>query len=211
MKSKLFLLALIIPTLLVAHEKDRKGMLYCRQIPESLVTTLEKEIKALDPEAAIHWQDKTARHRRTYEFGVSFLQIERTGAIVKSQIPPTFIELRERLVSLFRDYLTEKDPSKYENVIVTLYGPGDGIKAHTDRDYFGPDILLVTIEPDTASVLTFSNGTKQIRLPEAVGRAFLVQGPLRTTWTHELSPVQTSRISIQFRTVLADKVHPNKG
>lgn len=194
------------------------GMLYFSQMNPSTIDTLEKGISAMDAESAIHWKDAAGLQRRTFEFGVSFKEIERTGQIVKRDLPDFLLRTREEVVGLFREQLTEKDASQYENCIVTLYGNGDGIKPHTDRDYFGPDIIGLIVKPDASSdpdkipaTLCFHKpGTdERIYLSEQRGTAYLIQGDLRTKWTHQLSSVADQRISIQFRTVIPSNIKVN--
>lgn len=200
------------------QDQNIDGMLYFSQMNSSTVDTLEKEISRMDSENAIHWKDAAGLQRRTFEFGVSFKEIERTGQIVKRDLPDFLLRTREEVVGLFRQQLAEKDPSQYENCIVTLYDKGEGIKPHTDRDYFGPDILGLIVQPDTSSdpdkipaTLCFHKpGTdERIDLSEKRGTAYLIQGDLRYGWTHQLSPVVQQRISIQFRTVIPSKIKVN--
>lgn len=185
-------------------------MLYFDQIPLSLLEVLEKEINALNVEEAIQWQDRSGLRRQTFEFGISFKQIEENGSIVKYDMPLFLVETRKMLVKLFEEHLAEKNPEKYENCILTIYSEGDGIKAHTDRDYFGPDILGLIIAADVSSdsercpaTLSFfhPSSNERIHLIEKPGTAFLFQGALRSEWKHELAPIVTKRIAIQFRTL----------
>ncbi len=68
------------------------------------------------------------------------------------------------------------------------------------------------IVPDTSpnldqppSALYFTNGSQPpIFIPEEAGMAYLITGPLRTSWEHQLDPVVSERISIQFRTIEED-------
>lgn len=192
--------------------------LYVDHVPASLLVSVEGAIGALAPTEAIPWQDRGGRQRHTFEFGVSFQAIERDGVLRSTPVPAWLAQMRTTLVTLFRAQLTEPDPARYDNGIITIYRPGDGITRHTDRDFFGPDVLGLILTPDQAAhpahppaVLSFCkpDTSEVIALPEDKGLAFLFQGALRSTWLHELAPVQTRRIAVQFRTVIAEKIRKN--
>ena len=195
-----------------------ENMLHMGHMPTSLLETLEREIGSLKLTEAFSWEDASGRQRKTFEFGVIFREIERTGQMVRTPVPAWLAQARTHLVALFQAHLSEKDPEKYENCIITIYRAGDGIKRHTDRAYFGPDVLGIIVQPDQAAdpahppaALTFCKprSAEVVALPEHKGMAFLFQGALRQTWEHELSPVHTGRIAVQFRTVLDDKIRQN--
>lgn len=183
--------------------KNIDNSLYYGKISSELLEQLQKYIASLSTESAIEWKDRSGLTRKTFEFGVSFKELEDNKRIVTTEMPPELVAVRNVLVQLFKDHLTEKSAELYENCIVTVYAEGDGIKAHTDRSYFGPDILGLIIEPDSRSALTFisPDSKNKIQLIEKAGRAFLFQGLLRNDWKHELAPVATKRITVQFRTV----------
>jgi hypothetical protein len=194
-------------SLLSLGAQDIPEMLYYQKIPDGLLNWISSEIQLLDKSNSIHWKDKAGRTRKSIEFGFSFKEMEENQRIVKYDIPPFLLEARRQIVELFKDRLQEKDPEKYENFIITLYSEGDGIAPHTDRRYFGPDILGVVIVPDQSSdrppsTLYFTkDDEKPIVLSEEAGVAYLITGELRTIWKHQLNPVASERISIQFRTV----------
>ena len=193
------------------REKDIQGMLYYQKVPDWLINWIDSEIQSMKQADAIHWEDSAGRTRKTFEFGFSFKEMEKNHRIVKKNIPPFLVETRRQIVELFKDQLKEHDPEKYENCIITLYSAGDGIEPHTDRRYFGPDILGLIVVPDRSenpdglpSCLYFTKSMcfeEPIVLSEEAGIAYLITGELRTAWNHELPPVASQRISIQFRTV----------
>lgn len=204
-----FLVFLIASGVSANENRDIEGMLYTQKIPDSLWLRIRSEIQSMDRENCIQWKDKAGRTRKTFEFGYSFKEIEKNRQVVKYDIPSFLVEARRQIVDIFKEQLHEKDPEKYENCIITFYSEGDGIKAHTDKRYFGPDILGVIITPDTAtdgegssSNLYFTKDSeKPIVLSEEAGMAYLITGELRTLWQHQLDPVATERVSIQFRTI----------
>lgn len=193
-----------------ANHGDIEDMLYCRRIPDELLAWSKDEIRQLKEMGNfIQWRDRAGRTRKTLEFGFSFKEVEKNNKSTRYEIPPFLREIRRQVVELFQDQLHENDPERYENCIVTFYFAGDGIKPHTDREYFGPDILGLIITPDDSadpsqqpSNLYFTKGTQSpIFIPEEEGMAYLITGELRTLWEHQLDPVVSERISIQFRTV----------
>ena len=188
-------------------------MLHFNKIPSEDVSLLKNEIKAMRGEDALQWKDRSGLTRKTFEFGVSFKEIEENKRIVKSEMPSFLVEIRKELVKLFEEYLSEKDPEKYENCIITIYSDGEGISPHIDRNYFGPDIIGLVIVPDRSidphkipATLCFTEpvSAERIYLSEGEGTAFLFQGALRTHWKHQLFPVVTERIALQFRTLNID-------
>jgi hypothetical protein len=192
--------------------------LYIDHVPASLLAALERAIDSLSLAEALLWKDRLGRRRKTFEFGVSFQAIERDGMLVSTPVPAWLAHARTTLVTLFHAQLHEKNPDMYENCIITIYSPGDGIAPHTDRDYFGPDVLGIIVTPDQSThpeqppaALSFvkSASSEVVALPEDPGLAFLFQGVLRYAWLHELAPVHTGRIAVQFRTVVAEKVRQN--
>lgn len=187
-------------------------------LQESTIDTLISAIGRMEPNKMIHWKDTTGLQRKTFEFGISFKEAESSGKLVRYDIPDFIAAARKEAAELLEEHLEVKEPEEYENCILTIYGPGDGIKPHTDRKWFGRDIIGIIIEPDTSSqpekspsTLTFRKpGTDEtISICEEKGAVFVLQGPLRSAWTHELSPVVTKRISLQFRTVFTDQMEKN--
>ncbi len=183
-----------------------EGNLYYSQISPDLLAIITREIDALDTGKAHRWEDRSGLRRITFEFGISFKELEENQREVTIEMPDFLVATRNKLVELFKNHLSEKNPEKYTNCIVTEYSEGDGIKEHTDRDYFGPDVLGLVVQPDgtdsPSSLQFFKPGSgERISLVEQPGTAFLFQGELRTAWKHELKPVATKRIAIQFRTV----------
>lgn len=204
----LLLFFLVICGVLKAERIEE--MLFVRKVPEQLIDWIRSEIVFLDQSDLISWEDTEGRTRKTLEFGFSFKEMEENKRAVYYEIPFFLQEVRRRLVHLFEDRLIEQDPEKYVNCIVTFYRDGDGIKPHTDRRYFGRDIIGLVVTPDhsddpdwTPSTLRFTNQREMdsFSLMEEAGTAYLFTGELRYSWTHELFPVCSERISIQFRTI----------
>jgi|GEM_PF-6981476 len=192
--------------------------LYVGHVPASLLAALERAIESLTLTEALPWKDRGGRQRKTFEFGASFKAMEQEGKLVRTPVPAWLACARTTLVTLFHAQLAEKDPARYDNCIITMYSPGDGITGHKDRDFFGPDVLGIIVTPDQSAhpehppaVLSFfkPESPEVVKLPEDKGLAFLFQGALRYAWLHELAPVHTGRIAVQFRTVIEEKIRRN--
>ncbi len=127
--------------------------------------------------------------------------------------------LFEKIFSTFKDQLTDiASPEELNHCIVTFYGPGQGITPHADRSlkpsrdgkertyYFSNSILGLILIPDTQQSLYFIDPqigeSSRFFLPEQAGMAYLFQGPLRYDWHHGLFPVETGRVSLNFRKVI---------
>ena len=153
-------------------------------------------------------------HRWTYNFGYSYFQM-RDGDYAYTPIPQYMTDLcRACLDALGLDPATAPD---YDNVILSLYGPGDRLEPHVDVDfsrpmtdgrpvnfYFGEDVigLVLEVDPEGRFFLADSNLTILEELDEKPGMAFLLTGPMRREpYHHGVSPIQKSRISVTFRTV----------
>jgi hypothetical protein len=189
--------------------QNSDGVLYYQKIPDGLLSWIQSEIQFMDKGKAIQWDARRGGKRKNFEFGFSFKEIEVNRKMVRYDIPPFLLEARRQIVGLFKDQLKEKDPEKFVSCIISLYSEGEWIQSHNDMNYFGPDILGLIVVPDTsadpnrpASCLYFTKKSKEpIFVSEEAGVAYLITGKLRSDWNHQLDPVVTERISIQFRTL----------
>ncbi len=182
-------------------------------LPKSLV----ENIHALSEEIKHTWPD-AHYYRETIDFGKVFHALEK-GRLVERPIPAFIAGIRNQVFELFKDQLDPKDCAlDYDNCIVTMYQPGDGIAPHIDRNltwaqmkeertyYFDESIIGLIVEPDTVQNLFFENPkigeSSRFYLEEKPGTAFLFKGTLRHEWKHGLLPVKKGRISMTFRKVL---------
>jgi hypothetical protein len=181
-----------------------------------LPETLLENIRSLREEIKHAWPD--AKHyRETIDFGKVFPALEE-GCLTERPIPDFIAEIRNQLFQVFKHQINENVSAEdYDNCIITIYQPGNGIAPHIDRNfewssknenrkyYFGESIIGLIVEPDTVQSLYFENpevGEKsRFYLDEKPGSAFLFQGSLRNQWKHGLLPVERERISMTFRRV----------
>jgi DNA oxidative demethylase len=96
-------------------------------------------------------------------------------------------------------------PEDFVHVLLARYDPGAGIGWHRDRDVFEK---VVGISLNTPATLRFrqrtATGFRRANVEVAPRSAYLLSGEARHDWEHSISPGQSLRFSITFRT-LSDK------
>ena len=96
-------------------------------------------------------------------------------------------------------------PNDFVHALLARYDPGAGIGWHRDRDVFEK---VVGISLNTPATLRFRqrtpSGFKRASVEVAPRSAYLLSGEARHDWEHSISPGQSLRFSITFRT-LSDK------
>eukprot|EP00928_Gymnodinium_smaydae_P066409 TRINITY_DN49424_c0_g1_i1.p1 TRINITY_DN49424_c0_g1~~TRINITY_DN49424_c0_g1_i1.p1 ORF type:complete len:296 (+),score=23.08 TRINITY_DN49424_c0_g1_i1:36-890(+) len=161
--------------------------------------------------------------RSTLNFGWDFVRLEQ-GVQSWIDIPPAIDSLREAVLSVFGNTSTDLKglrPRDLDNIIVTIYGPGDAVVPHYDRDdtnvskpyYFEDSIFGVVLRPDDGAHLFFqkepgeSKGSLRmdqvrpdIELQERKGTVFMMLGEIRHwPYYHGVLPTSTNRISVTLR------------
>jgi alkylated DNA repair dioxygenase AlkB len=92
--------------------------------------------------------------------------------------------------------------TQFDQCIVTHYPEGSGIGWHTDAPRFGECILAVSL--GAAARLQFRpNGTtiSTHEVRPAPGSAYVMCGPARWHYQHQVVPVRAERYSLTFRRV----------
>jgi len=96
-------------------------------------------------------------------------------------------------------------PEDFVHVLLARYDPGAGIGWHRDRDVFDK---VVGISLNSPATLRFrkrdAGGFRRAKLEVAPRSGYLLSGEARHDWEHSISPGQSLRFSITFRT-LSDK------
>jgi alkylated DNA repair dioxygenase AlkB len=91
------------------------------------------------------------------------------------------------------------------HVLIARYDPGAGIGWHRDRDVFDQ---VIGLSLNAHATLRFrrriGHGFERANLPVQRRSAYVLSGEARHDWEHSISPGQTLRFSITFRT-LSDK------
>jgi DNA oxidative demethylase len=93
-------------------------------------------------------------------------------------------------------------PGDFVHVLLARYDPGAGIGWHRDRDVFEK---VVGISLNTPATLRFrqrtESGFHRANLVVPPRSAYLLSGEARHDWEHSISPQQSRRFSITFRTL----------
>ena len=161
--------------------------------PEEQAALL-RQVRALE---FVHDRFRGVRLKRGYaQFGWAYVS---NGRILKPAPP-----LPEYLIALAdkaRRHLPDgSDP--FDQCIVTEYPEGAGIGWHTDAPRFGDCIIAVSLAAQ--AILQFRrNGTEPVgcEVVAAPGSLYVMCGPARWDWQHQVAPVASVRYSLTFRHV----------
>ncbi|MCH9632494.1 MAG: hypothetical protein S4CHLAM6_08300 [Chlamydiae bacterium] len=172
--------------------------------------------------------NSTTVTRSTINYGWNYVDMER-GKFHFVEIPSILYEVRQQLVTSFcEETLSYYSPEDFDNIIVTIYDPGQFLIPHYDVDnsanpltkrnfYFEEPILGLVVEADPSTGFTFYHHEGEGRpsltakpiyqVPEKAGTVFLIQGPSRhAPYFHGIPPTKSRRISVTMRrTVLPGK------
>jgi alkylated DNA repair dioxygenase AlkB len=135
--------------------------------------------------------------RETISFGWSY-RFDGSGLGEAAPIPQWLHPVRARAAAF-----AGLAPDALQHALLVKYGEGAGLGWHRDRPVFGDVIGISLLSP---APLRFRRriGTKWQRFtlvaePRSI---YLLRGPSRTIWEHSLTPVETLRYSITFRTLI---------
>jgi len=138
-------------------------------------------------------------NRKTQSFGWRY-DFDDASFTPAEPIPEWLQAIRERAATF-----AGLRPDDFVHVLLARYDPGAGIGWHRDRDVFEK---VVGISLHTPGTLRFrqrtGTGFKRASLEVAPRSAYLLSGEARHDWEHSISPGQSLRFSITFRT-LSDK------
>lgn len=175
-----------VPGLVLVHEA----------ISSTRETDLAERIDAapLTPFQFGQWEGKrlTANYGSAYDY-------QRARPIAAPPQPDWLVELRDQLAPQ-----VDRVPGPFVQGLLIRYDPGAGIGWHRDRPQYGEVIGLSLGSPVTLRL--------RKRLPEGgferVGIAlpprslYLLSGEVRGEWEHSIAPVDATRRSVTFRTLL---------
>ena len=167
--------------------------------PEFLATAEEAELAAwlaTLPFEAFQFRGYEGK-RRVVSFGWKY-DFTRSHLDRADDIPAELREVRGRAAAFAG--LAAED---LQQCLLNEYLPGAPIGWHRDRPVFGDVIGISLLSP---APLRFRRrvGAKWQRftLPAEPRSIYLLRGPSRSAWEHSLTPVETLRYSITFRTLL---------
>jgi alkylated DNA repair protein (DNA oxidative demethylase) len=144
------------------------------------------------------------RLKRSYaQFGYAYVS---TGRKLEATAP-----MPECLQAVIRKAQAHcPDGVVFNQCIVTHYPPGSGIGWHTDAPRFGECIVGVSLGSEARFQLR-PNGTEEAsyEIRAAPGSMYLLRGPARWEYQHQVVPVRTERYSLTFRHV-AEEASDNR-
>jgi alkylated DNA repair dioxygenase AlkB len=193
------------------HDPDLQGELFSQPAkpappaPEGLrywpdVVTAEEEAGLAARLAELPFKPYEFRgylgNRRTVAFGLRY--DDDRHALEDAAAPPEFLaELRDRVAGL-----AGLPPGDFAHVLINEYAPGAGIGWHRDRPRFE---FVAGVSLLTPCVMRFRRKTgerwERAFAPLAPRSAYLLSGPARNEWQHSITPLETLRYSITFRTL----------
>jgi alkylated DNA repair dioxygenase AlkB len=138
-------------------------------------------------------------NRRIVSYGYRYDYAGRT--LRTSEAMPEFLASLRDVASRFSGIAAEK----LEQALVTEYVPGAGIGWHRDKPMF-EDVVALSFLAPCALRLRLKDGEKWHRhsVQIAPQSGYLLHGAARTDWEHSITPMETLRYSVTFRSFRAD-------
>jgi len=142
--------------------------------------------------------------RQTISFGWSY-RFDGSGLGEAAPIPDWLQPVRARAAAF-----AGLAPDALEHALLVKYEEGAGLGWHRDRPVFGDVIGISLLSPAPLRfrrkiVLSEVEGRgekwQRFTLPAEPRSIYLLRGPSRSEWEHSLTPVETLRYSITFRTL----------
>jgi alkylated DNA repair dioxygenase AlkB len=135
-------------------------------------------------------------NRKTQSFGWRY-EFDDASFVPSEPIPDWLQPIRARAASF-----AGLQPDNFVHVLLARYDPGAGIGWHRDRDVFEK---VVGISLNTSATLRFrqraGSRLRRASLEIEPRSAYLLSGEARHDWEHSISPGQSLRFSITFRTL----------
>jgi alkylated DNA repair dioxygenase AlkB len=134
--------------------------------------------------------------RQTVSFGWSY-GFDGSGLGEAPPIPAWLHPVRARAAAF-----AGLAPDALEHALLVKYEEGAGLGWHRDRPVFG-DVIGISLL--SAAPLRFrrkvGTGWERFTLPAEPRSIYLLRGSSRSEWEHSLTPVESLRYSITFRTL----------
>ena len=181
---------------LFAEDSLPGGLVYR---PEAMTAGQEKELAAFIaglPLKPFEFVGGFTGNRRVVSFGWRY-DFNKARLEEANDIPPELELLREQVVTKF-----QRDPARFQQVLVTEYDKGAGIGWHKDRPQFSEIIGVSLLEPCNFR-LRRKQGTKWQRASFTAEprSAYLLSGVVRSEWEHSIPPMEKLRYSVTFRSL----------
>jgi alkylated DNA repair dioxygenase AlkB len=135
-------------------------------------------------------------NRKTQSFGWRY-DFDDASFTPSEPIPQWLEPIRERTASF-----AVLKPQDFVHVLIARYDPGAGIGWHRDRDVFEKVVGISLNSPTTLRFRQRSaGGFRRASLEVEPRSAYFLSGEARHDWEHSISPGQSLRFSITFRTL----------
>jgi alkylated DNA repair protein (DNA oxidative demethylase) len=179
---------------MITHATAPEGFLYVADfLSVAEQDTLLQELQALDYQ---HDLFRGQRLKRGYaQFGYSYVS---TGRKLKeAAVMPAFLRA---VIDKARPHLP--GGAEFNQCIVTHYPSGSGIGWHTDAPRFGETVVGVSLG-SAARFQLRPNGAKDAayEVRAAPGALYVMCGPARRDYQHQVVPVKSERWSLTYRHV----------
>jgi alkylated DNA repair dioxygenase AlkB len=137
-------------------------------------------------------------NRQTRSFGWRY-DFDDASFAPGENLPKWLLAVRDKAAAFAR-----VPADDFVHALVARYDPGAGIGWHRDRDVFEQ---VVGISLGTPATLRFRRrtdaGFKRAALEVAPRSAYLLSGEARQDWEHSITPGESLRFSVTFRTLSA--------
>jgi DNA oxidative demethylase len=134
--------------------------------------------------------------RETVSFGWSY-RFDGSGLAEAQPMPDWLLSARAKAAEF-----AALEAEALEHALLIRYGEGAGLGWHRDRPVFG-DVIGISLLSPAPLRFRRKQGAKWERftLTAEPRSAYLLRGPSRSEWEHSLTPVESLRYSITFRTL----------
>jgi len=148
------------------------------------------------------WEGK----RRIVSFGWRYDYGKR--AVAEAEPLPDYLERLRATAAAF----AALPEAELRQVLVTEYAPGAGIGWHRDKPMFQDVVALSFLAPCVLR-LRRRVGTSWERRSVAIAprSGYLLRGPSREEWEHSITPMQSLRYSVTFRSFRPDARNEERG
>jgi alkylated DNA repair dioxygenase AlkB len=139
--------------------------------------------------------------RRAAHFGRSY-EYESSKLGTAQPVPKFLLSLRERVGEF-----TRSSPADFLEVLVTEYAAGAGIGWHRDAPAFDFIVGISLLAECTMKFRPWPPGKTSSKLLKPLSllleprSVYVIRGPARTEWQHQIPPTKRLRYSITFRTL----------